>query len=84
MRTTISIQNEDVLKRFVNFTNRFDSNVNLYKGSYCVDAKSILGVILLGMCDDLEVEIITHDENELVDFIRGVEEYEKEKTYERI
>lgn len=77
MKTNISINNEEVLKRFISFTNKFYSNIDIHKGKHCVDAKSIMGVLAFGFGEDLEVEIITHNEDELVSFVRGVAEFER-------
>lgn len=64
----INLNTKDKIMGFVNFTKRFDSPIDMKKGSHCVDAKSIMGVIALGVYEPVEVYIITSDEDEMVRF----------------
>lgn len=75
MRQTIRINNESKLLDFVNIANEFESAIDLIKGSHCVDAKSVLGVVALGMYADFEVEILTHDEDEILKFDKKMERF---------
>lgn len=75
MKTEIIINNEQELRKFIDFTNTFRSPIDLSKGSRTVDAKSILGVIALGLHEFATIKIITVDENEMVEFINGIKQF---------
>ena len=75
MRRTIRINDEKKLLDFVNVSNEFQSPIDLIKGSHCVDAKSVLGVVSLGMFADFDVEILTHDEDEMLKFDKEMERF---------
>ncbi len=47
----IQVKFNDVtdVNKFVSLVSRHDSDVDLYCGSYCVDAKSILGIMTIDL-----------------------------------
>jgi phosphotransferase system HPr-like phosphotransfer protein len=47
----IQIQFKDVtdVSKFVRLVSSYDADVDLYCGSYCVDAKSILGIMTMDL-----------------------------------
>lgn len=47
----IQIKFNDVtdVNKFVHLVSRYDSDVDLYCGSYCVDAKSLLGIMTIDL-----------------------------------
>ena len=55
--------------------NTFDCAIDLVKGSNRVDAKSVLGVVALGVYEPVEAEIITADEDELIRFSKEIESF---------
>lgn len=59
----IQFSNVDDVSRFVNILSTFEGEFDLYCGRYCVDAKSILGIMtmdlrnpmyLCGNCDSFD------------------------------
>ena len=75
MRKTIRVNNEQQLMKLVNFANTFDSAIDLAKGNHIVDCKSILGVVSLGLYGDLEIGILSANEDEIIRFEREIEAY---------
>lgn len=71
----INLNTEDKIMGFVNFTRQFDSPIDMKRGSHCVDAKSIMGVIALGVYEPVEVYIITSDEYEMIRFNKECEQF---------
>lgn len=47
----------DKVKRFVSITTKFDANMDLVKGRYTVDAKSIMGIFSLDLSKALILRI---------------------------
>lgn len=75
MKRSVNLNTNDKIEQFVNIMNTFDSSIDLIKGSKRVDAKSVLGVVALGVYEKVDVEIITADEDELVRFSKEVESF---------
>ena len=71
----INLNTEDKILGFVNFTRQFDSPIDVKKGSHYVDAKSIMGVIALGVYEPVEVYIITSDEDEMIRFNKECKQF---------
>lgn len=76
MFTNIRLKCESDILDFVNMTNTFKSAIDLFKGSHYVDAKSMLGVIALGIYENMNVRLISTDEDEIVRFINEIRKYE--------
>ena len=68
MCITIRLTTEDDIIDFVNLTRTFESPIDLVKYHHCVDAKSIMGVIALGVYEDVDVGMISADEDEIMKF----------------
>ncbi len=73
----IKLDTFDKIKSFAKDIVKFESDVNLYKGSQTFDAKSILSiVVLLDLSNEVEVQIISSKEDEIVKFIKTMSKYE--------
>lgn len=60
----IQLKYEDV-KNFIQLTTSFESEIDLIKGRYVIDAKSIMGIFSLDFSQQINVCIHTEDEKEL-------------------
>lgn len=69
----LTLQN---LKQFVQVTQSFESDIDLKKDNYIVDAKSVLGITSLDFSNSVEVKIITSNEDELVRFIEEMKQFQ--------
>ena len=65
---------EDV-KRFVNATESFRSDIDAITERALVDAKSILGMLSLDLLHGIDVRIISDDLNECEKFKKAMEEF---------
>ena len=63
----IKLKYED-LKEFIKITTSFESNIDIIKDRYVVDAKSLLGVISLDFTQPTMVVIHSVNEDEIVRF----------------
>lgn len=75
MCITIRLTTEDDIIDFVNLTRTFESPIDLIKYHRCVDAKSIMGVIALGVYEDVDVKLISSNEDEMVRFHKDMERF---------
>lgn len=71
----IKLTSEDMALNFVNKMNTFNADIDLVKGYNCVDAKSILGVIALGLYESVTVRILTLNEDEIERFKKEISEF---------
>ena len=63
----IKLKYED-LKEFIQITTSFESNIDMIKDRYVVDAKSLLGVLSLDFTQPTMVVIHSVNEDEIVRF----------------
>ena len=75
MCITIRLTTEDDIIDFVNLTRTFESPIDLVKYHHCVDAKSIMGVISLGVYEDVDVELISANEDEMMKFHKDMRRF---------
>ena len=75
MLVTIKLNTEDDILDFVNIARSYKAPIDLIKYHHCVDAKSIMGVIALGVYEPVEVYIITSDEYEMIRFNKECEQF---------
>ena len=63
----IKLKYED-LKEFIKTAESFESDIDIIKGRYVVDAKSIMGILSLDFSKDIFVKIHSSNEDEIVRF----------------
>lgn len=95
MEHTISINNEEVelsnelilqvdtfekLKRFVNKTNLFNCEIDVIRGRYIIDGKSILGLLSISLLEPICVRILTEDREVIRRFNEEMEEFRIESN----
>ena len=60
--------NDEDLKEFIKITTSFESNIDMIKDRYVIDAKSLLGVLSLDFTQSTMVVIHSVNEDEIVRF----------------
>ena len=75
MCITIRLTTEDDIIEFVNLTRTYESSIDLIKYHHYVDAKSIMGVIALGVYEQVDVEMISANEDEIFRFAKDMERF---------
>ncbi len=48
-RIPVNFRNVEDVSRFVNILSKYDADIDLYCGNYCVDAKSLLGILTMDL-----------------------------------
>ena len=71
----IKLKYED-LKEFIKITTSFESNIDMIKDRYVVDAKSLLGVLSLDFTQPTMVVIHSINEDEIVHFYDEMKRFE--------
>lgn len=75
MLIAIKLNTEDDILDFVNIARSYKAPIDLIKYHHCVDAKSILGVIALGLYESVTVRILTLNEDEIERFKKEISEF---------
>ena len=61
---TVSLKSVEAVSLFVKHTEGFeDISVDAYQGRYIVDAKSILGMLSLTLCNPIMLNIVGNEED---------------------
>lgn len=71
----IKLNYED-LKEFIKITTSFESNIDMIKDRYVIDAKSLLGVLSLDFTQPTMVVIHSVNEDEIVRFYDAMKRFE--------
>ena len=77
MRTKITITLNDFI-RIKNFSSevvKFESDIDLIKGRYIIDAKSTIGIFTLDLSSPVDVVIHSDDEDEIKRFNEVMEAF---------
>ena len=74
-RVTINLNDFSKAKRFTEETIKFESDIDVLRGRYIIDAKSTLGIFTIDLSLPVEVEIHSDDEGEIKRFHEVMEEF---------
>lgn len=66
----------DDLKEFVKVTESFESDIDIVKGRYIIDAKSIMGILSLDFSKDISVVIHSNNEDEIAKFLETMKRFQ--------
>ena len=77
MRTKITVTLNDFIKikNFSSEVGKFESDIDLVKGRYIIDAKSTIGIFTLDLSAPVDVVIHSDDEDEIRRFNEVMEEF---------
>ena len=70
----IKLEYED-LKEFIKITTSFESNIDMIKDRYVIDAKSLLGVLSLDFTQPTMVVVHSVNEDEIVRFYDAMKRF---------
>lgn len=72
----IKLNTPEDVAHFVNTCSKYSCDINIYDGRSVIDAKSLVGVFAISQGKDVEVEINSSNENEIVGFLNDIRKYE--------
>lgn len=76
-KLTIDLSNLEKVKRFTNVITTFESDIDILRGRYVLDAKSIMGLFTISLLEPVDIEIHSDDEDEIVRFNEIMNEFKK-------
>ena len=74
-KVTVVLNDYTRIKKFCNEVSTFESDIDLVKGRYVVDAKSLMGVFTIDLSLPVDVVIYSEDEEEIERFNEVMEEF---------
>lgn len=74
-RLTINLNNITKVRKFIDEVANFESDIDLMRGRYIIDAKSILGIFTIDLSQPIDVEIHSNNEEEIKRFNEIMEEF---------
>lgn len=72
---TVNLNGIEAVKRFNTVVSTFYSEIDIVKGRYVIDAKSIMGIFSLYLSKPIDVVIHSHNEDEIVRFYDVMKEF---------
>lgn len=74
-KIVLNLNTLDKVKRFTDLTNRFNSDIDIVRERYVIDAKSIIGIYTIDLTKPVIVRIISNDREEIARFNKQMEEF---------
>ena len=71
-KTIVKFKNPDDIRNFVKTVEKYPFNMDMKSGKYIVDAKSILGLMTLGLNKKIELKVY---EDNCGDLLRDIQPY---------
>ncbi len=64
-------------EKFSNILNKFPGDINLKSGTYCIDGKSMMGVLAVSYCakEDIFLEAVELDDMEMNELCKAIVDY---------
>ena len=74
-KVKIKLSTPEMVGDFINVCSKYDCDINLYDGRNILDAKSVVAVFSVQLGKEIETEIITNDENIVLNFMNHMRKF---------
>lgn len=74
-QVTVFLNEFNKIQKFNNIITNFESDIDLVRGRYVIDAKSLIGIYTLDLSKPINVVIHSDDEEEIIRFNNVMEEF---------
>lgn len=74
-KITVVLNDFNIIKKFSSEISKFESDIDLVKGRYVIDAKSTIGIFTLDLSMPVDVVIHSDNEDEIKRFNEVMEEF---------
>ena len=75
VRKIVKFNTPESVKDFCNITIHCDFEMDLVKGRYVIDAKSLLGIYSLSLDEPVNLEILVDSEDDCKDFLKKIDNF---------
>lgn len=71
----LNLNTLEKVKKFTNVVNGFNSDIDIIRDRYIIDAKSVIGIYTIDLTKPVTVRIISDDKAEIARFNEQMEEF---------
>lgn len=75
-KVTVNLNEMGKVNRFVNVVATFESDIDVVRGRYVIDGRSIMGLFSLDLSKPIDVILHSEDEKEISRFIEAMKKYQ--------
>lgn len=75
MELVINLQDLSKVKNFISVVNTFESDIDIIRGRYVIDAKSAMGVFTIDLSEPVHIYVHSDDKLELERFSKEMEAF---------
>lgn len=72
---TLNLNDFEKVRKFTNEANKFNSDIDILRGRYVIDAKSTLGIYTIDLSKPVTIKIISDDRAEIARFNEHMEQF---------
>ena len=72
---TLDLNTFEKAKKFTDAANKFNSDIDVIRDRYVIDAKSVIGIFTIDLTKPVKVRIISDDTAEITRFNEQMEEF---------
>lgn len=72
---TLNLNDFEKVRNFTNEANKFNSDIDILRGRYVIDAKSTLGIYTIDLSKPVTIKIISDDSAEIARFNEHMEQF---------
>lgn len=72
---TLKLNDFEKAKQFTTVANKFNSDIDILRGRYVIDAKSTLGIYTIDLSKPVTIRIISDDSAEIARFNEHMEQF---------
>lgn len=76
MKTVIKLETVLKVREFIETTRSFESPIDVIKGHYIIDGKSIMGIMSIDCSEEFVVELLSNDASEIDRFAKKMAEFQ--------
>lgn len=71
----VLLETVEKIKKFINIVNKYDEDIDISKGRYTVDAKSVIGIFTLDLTEAVKVVFFSDNSNRINKFRNDIKDF---------
>lgn len=77
MKYLVNLNKVNSINKFVENIEKYECDIDIIKGSYIIDAKSLMGIFTLDLSEDVTIEIHSDDKDVIAAFEEDIKDIRK-------
>lgn len=71
----VLLETVEKIKKFINIVNKYDEDIDISKGRYTVDAKSVIGIFTLDLTEAVKVVFFSDNSDRINKFRNDIKDF---------